>query len=173
MHSSHCSLIHISQAQGLPRMSKGQATLHLLSSTPLHCCWFSPRAAPPFPLSKLFCASTFLSTLPSPSNICFLHPCSRAQECLWQKPVTRMTFPTTNLFFPLLVSPQQNTSPNTNNLLDCNLQWPQFRSLPFSVSLFTAQDRDNLSKEARQRMTWSSSYQLTLAFAHYPQVSSI
>lgn len=129
-------LIDISQEQGLPRISKGQTILHLLSSPPppnavdSHC-----MLTPPSP-SQLFCASTFLSTLPSPSNICFLHPCSCAQECLWQKPVTRMAFPTRNLFSPLLVLSQQNTSPNTSKFLDCSPLWLQLRSsLPLSTTL--------------------------------------
>lgn len=83
-------LMDISQEQDLPRV-KGQAVLDRLLRTPQteedsHCMLLTPSP------SQLFCASTFLSTLPSPSNICFLHPCSSVQECLWQELAARMAF---------------------------------------------------------------------------------
>lgn len=163
-------LIDISQEQSQPQISKGQIILHLLSSPP------SPNAVdshcillPPSP-SQLLCASTFLSTLPSPSNICFLHPCSCAQECLWQKPVTRMAFPTRNLFSPLLVLSQQNTSPNTNTWLQPLVTWTHI-FVTFIYHPFTAQDCISISKENWQRMTWIFLLPVYLfAFHDCPQV---
>lgn len=78
IHSSYF-LNPLSQVEGLPRTSKGQTALHLLSIRLLHCCWFSPNDAPlpPSPLLTLLCLNIFVHfakflkhLLPPPLLLC-------------------------------------------------------------------------------------------------------
>lgn len=133
--------------EGLPRTSKGQTALHLLSIRLLHCCWFSPNDAPlpPSPLLTLLCLNIFVHfakflkhLLPPPLLLCLGK--SLAKACDQNDfPHQKTVLPFSGTPLPAQVTLWTAVSSDLNSDFLC-----------LSLLLFSLHKTDNPSNEAWQ-----------------------